>query len=275
MKFTTTLFALAALLLSATTLIAQDTEAKDTTAQVDAVMTKLVDAMGGREAHMKIKNRVTTGKMEIVGAGMEMTLKNTEAAPAFNHVLMEMTSMGLTQEQGADGKHAWSKDPMMGSRLLEGKELEDQLAETRFNAPLHWKSLYPKRSYKGLVDYQGKKCHQLEMELKSGTKSDWYVDAETHLHYGTKRKMKSPQMGEISIEMIFKNYTEVDGVKLPHRLEMNQAGQQMVITIEDVKHNVELAENAFELPADVKKLVEKKKAKEAAEKKTEAGSDAK
>lgn len=276
MKLTTTLFVVAALLLPATTLTAQDVQTQDTTAQADAIMLKLIDALGGREAHLKLKNRVVTGKMAIVDAGMEMTIKSTEAAPASSHLLMEMKAMGLSQEQGTHGKHAWSKDMMMGARLLEGQELEDQLAESRFNAVLHWKELYPKRSYKGIVEYKGKKCHQLDMELKSGTKSTWYLDAETHLQYGLKRKMKSAQLGEISFEMNFKDYKEVDGIKIPFRMELNQAGQKMVLTNDEVKHNVELSENAFEFPAEIKKLIAKKEAKsaeKAGDKKEQTGTD--
>lgn len=268
MKIMKPLLVLAALVATALPAFAQEEKKEDTTAKVDEIISKMIEASGGANAYRSIKNRVATGKMIIPAQDMEASFKRVEAAPASTYLRIEIEQMGMTQEQGSDGKVAWAKDSIGGTRLLEGAELADNLAESKFNSILEWKQMFPKRSYEGEADFGSKKCHKLLMVLASGTEQTWYVDSETHLQMGIETT-EPLAMGKVKVTVVMKDYKKVDGVMLPHRMEMTQMGQEFAIELENIKQNVELDENAFAFPDDVKKLIERKKAKEAEKKKAE------
>ena len=66
------------------------------------------------------------------------------------------------------------------------------------------------------------------------------------------------------MRMIFKDYREVDGVRMPYRIERVRRRQPVgPIVFTSIKHNVDLPPDRFEPPAAVRELLEKRKAAEA------------
>lgn len=65
--------------------------------------------------------------------------------------------------------------------------------------------------------------------------------------------------GAIDVTAYLSDYKTVDGIKIAHRTEMELIGQKRVIEIQTIEHNVDLAEDQFDPPGEIKKLIEKAK----------------
>ena len=79
-----------------------------------------VKAIGGREAIVAHSSRRATGTMSIPASGMEGTLEIIQAKP--NKSLMRITLPGVgTMEEGFDGTHGWSINPVTGPSAPPGQ----------------------------------------------------------------------------------------------------------------------------------------------------------
>jgi len=60
------------------------------------------------------------------------------------------------------------------------------------------------------------------------------------------------------------DYREIDGVMIPHRIEIEQGPQKMVMSIDRVEHNGEIQAAQFALPDTIRKLVDQRRKREKA-----------
>jgi hypothetical protein len=65
------------------------------------------------------------------------------------------------------------------------------------------------------------------------------------------------QMGELPMEVSIADYKEFDGVLMPTKLTQKVAGQELTMTVQSVKVNQEIPPDRFELPAEIKTLLNK------------------
>ena len=64
------------------------------------------------------------------------------------------------------------------------------------------------------------------------------------------------QLGSIKTTAKLGDYREVDGIQVPFEMRQSAVGQEMVMRLTDVAHNIELAEDAFTPPESVQALLE-------------------
>lgn len=92
---------------------------------------------------------------------------------------------------------------------------------------------------------------------KSGKPVIEFYDVKTHLMTRQSTTVKSP-MGEITVYVYPGDYRKVDGILMPMTARQKVLGQEILLTLTDVKHNVELPKDAFNPP---KSILELEKAK--------------
>lgn len=241
-------FALVMLTLASTSGRAQIAGAQEKPATVTAeqVLDGHVKAIGGVEKLNNFKNRRTSATLSMPAVGLKGPMKITQEAP--NHFRMEMELPGIGKMlQVCDGENVFDKNPLTGQRTLSGAEKEAMMLESTFNSETQWKELYKSVSYEGREDVDGKPCHKILLETPSGSKRTHYYDASTGLLKKIKAVVKSPQ-GELETESTLSDYKEVDGVKFAHKTIVSVLGQQQVVEIEKIEHDVELADDAFSIP---------------------------
>lgn len=221
------------------------------------VMERHIQASGGREAMEKIKNRVSKGKIKFAAMNIEATMESISAAPNLMSSTMVVPNM-MTMKTGTDGKVMWQSSDAMGTRLLEGEELENQLRDSTFNSDLAWETLYKSVEVKALEDVNGKPTYRVEAITAGDLRTTQWFDKESGLK--VKMAMVVPsQMGDIPADTTFEDYRDIDGVKIPFKTVMSQAGQEGILVLDEVKQNVDLPGDAFAMPTEVKKLIEQQK----------------
>ncbi|MFN0136031.1 MAG: hypothetical protein ACKVS9_07935 [Phycisphaerae bacterium] len=228
--------------------------------KAEDVIDKYIKVTGGKEAYEKRQDITVTSSVEFKGQGMSAKATGYQAAPAKSYNVIEIEGMGKIEE-GYDGKVAWETNPMTGPRIKEGNELEFAIRTATFNGELHWKKLYKSAETVGSEDIDGKKAFKLKLTPNKGKDEFQFYDAESGLLVKSTATIDS-QMGELPVETKYVEYKEMGGVKLPVKVMQVVGGgmQTLEITIEKVEVNTKIPDSKFELPKEIKELLDKPKA---------------
>lgn len=222
--------------------------------KAEVVLDQVVDALGGRAALEKIRNRVTKGTFEIPAQSIKGAITTYEATPNRFYQVLDAEGLGKIEE-GVDGAVCWQASQMGGPRILEGLERDTALHRATFNKDLEWRKLYTKAETAGIEQVDGKSCYKLVMTPTVGEPEKWYVDQATHLIEKTEIVFVS-QIGNLPIETWPSDYKAVDGVLLPFSTKLRILGGDRFLTVESYEHNVDSPKDLFEPPAAVKALLE-------------------
>lgn len=221
----------------------------------DEVIEKSIAAMGGRAAMEKIKTRQTTGTITLTTPVGDIpgTIEVTNAAPnkARTVIKADLTSVGagpMVIDQRFDGTNGYVLDSMQGDRPISGDQLLNMRANTFPHPFLNYKAtgITVKMSEKEKVG--GRDAFVLIFEPSSGPMVRQYIDAETYLPLQARIKMTVPQMGELEQTAASSDFRDVDGVKVPFKLQVSSAVQNFTITINKIEQNITVDEKLFAKP---------------------------
>lgn len=245
--------AFGAALLSAAAALAQATQPA-ALPKAEDLLKKMVDALGGEEAHGRLRNRVTTGTIEFVGSEIRGSINSKEAAPNLSFVVMQLGELG-EMKQGYDGQVLWQCSQMHGPRIMEGEERDALARQAEFNAPIHWKRLYKKVETSGVDAVGTEDCYVVTLTPADGGAAErWFLSKSSGLLLRGEIVMKGA-LGIVNIQTDYGDYKVVDGVKLPHTLVQTAMNMKLRTIVERVEHNVKLPRTAFAPPDEVRDLL--------------------
>lgn len=213
---------------------------------VKQILDKYVTAIGGREAYLKSKSRLTAGTLEIPAMGIKGSFESLAAPDAKSFMKMTIPGIGEMLE-GSDGKSVWAVNPMQGSRTKTGKELAQGLMSANYYKDVNLEKIYTK-----LEVVKTDKVNDRGVYVVKATKDDlpedtYYFDAENGLLVRTDSTAVSPE-GEVLSSSYYEDFREVDGVKFPHKVRIVTPQFQMIMAITSHKNNVEVDESKFAMP---------------------------
>lgn len=204
----------------------------DANVTVASVADKYIAAIGGKDKVSKITSitSVSTTKMQ----GMELGIKNTQALGG--KMNMEVSMMGNTLQK-------MTFDGTKGSMTAQGNKM-DMPAEMQA-AYAKEKNLFPELTFGTSKDYTLGGIEKIEGADAYAVKTadaTYYYDMKTGLKVGEVKKQKM-QGQEIEIPTYYSNYKEVDGVKLPFTVKVNQMGQDMQLDVQSYELNKATADD--------------------------------
>jgi hypothetical protein len=221
----------------------------------DAVLARYVEAMGGVAAFDAIRNRVTHARMEIPATNVSLALTIYAAAPADLYTLVESEATGRV-ESGVSGGVAWERSASRGPGVKDGAEREDALRDAIFDRLAHWREHLKSAQCVGTSDVNGVPAHRVVVTPKSGSPQTMYFDGDSGLLVRVETTVTSAA-GVIAVVAEPGDYRRVDGILVPFRSRMTVMGQERVVTVEQVEHNVAMPADRFSLPEEIKALVKK------------------
>jgi len=227
------------------------------------IIDKYVEATGGAEAYGKIDNRVVKGTLDLGAQGITLGMTIFAAKPNKNYTLIESDATGK-MERGTDGEVVWEVSAMMGPQIKEGQERADYLREASFDRWTHWRDIYEKADYEGVETVDDAPAHKIVLTPKDGKAQTYYFDQASNLVVKVEFVLENP-MGTIPLVSYLGDYKEVDGLLIPHSARIVVMSQERVMTTTSVEHNVDLPEDRFALPAEIRALVEESEGDSAAE----------
>ena len=250
-----TLFAAAALTLGAAARPAAAQAPASPLPTGEAVLAKYVEATGGEAAFTALKNRVTHARMEITGAAVVISLTIYAAAPANLYSLAESEATGRIESGVSDGV-AWENSALRGPSVKEGVERDDALKAATFDRLAHWKAHLKSVECTGTADVSGRPAYRIVALPKSGTPETLFFDVESGLLVRAEMTVTTAA-GAVPVAAEPSDYRKVDGILMAFSSRMKVMGQERVVTIEKVEHNVELPADRFALPPEIRALIKK------------------
>ncbi len=218
---------------------------------VDSILARLTQALGGKAAIEKVKTRIIKGEMELPALSLKGPWEVFAKAPNKQLSHAEITGAGTTDE-GFDGKVGWTKGPDGSVREKTGEELAKVKRDADFYRELNVKKLYPDIAYKGAEQFEGEEVDVLESHPSAASKERFSFSKKTGLGVRQESEFEIPQ-GKIRVDLRFQDYKPYEGVQFPRKLSgrVSVEGQEMelVIRINDIRHNEPIDDAKFAKPA--------------------------
>lgn len=229
----------------------------------DKILDKYVEVTGGKAAYEKVTNCVTKGSIEVVGPGIKFDVTIYAAAPNKMYSVLESKELGKV-EKGTDGNVAWEMSLMAGPQVKTGEERAFILRSTTLDGVVSWRKLFKKVECVAVEDVDDKPCYKIVLTPAEGEPETRWYDKESNLLLKTTVTLKSPA-GAVPIDAYPSDYKKVDGILRAHKGKQVVAGvQQTLFVAEKIEHNAQIPKDRFDLPADIRALVEKQTSKPAA-----------
>lgn len=216
----------------------------------DELMTKAIEAVGGEANWRKITSRVTVAEMDAVHQGVKGTFTSYAKFPNKAATETTMTAVGKTIAKGwefFDGTNGEEGYTFAPTEKLSGKKLEDVRLNSDFYSLLNWKTNYKTAVVKGTEKVGDEECYVIEFTPKKGTKTTEFYSTKTFLlmkHNG----LVSSSTSEVNLpySIIYSDYREVDGIKLPFKtVNSNSSMGDIVSIVKSYKHNVAIDDKTF------------------------------
>lgn len=224
--------------------VSQPTAVKLPTAK--EVVEKYVKAIGGRDALLKYKSRFETGTMELSPMGVKGTFESF--ARSDNRVLTKVTLDGVGELLEAfDGTVAWSSNPVQGSRVKEGKELEQTRRNSNFARDANLENAFSSLIVRG-VEKVGDRDTFVVVGSTDGLPDEiLYFDVENGLMLRRDSIVIAPE-GQQALSTFLEEYREVGGIKTPYKTRVKTPAFEITSITSEVKFDIVIEDSKFARP---------------------------
>lgn len=190
-----------------------DAMAAPTDLEPETVVMSYLDAIGGKEALMKVENVAMTMEATVQGQTVQQTMFKA-GGDKFSSQTMMMGQVMMDQRYN-DGKGSMSQ--MGNKRPAEGPQLAALEGQAKLFPELAWMESPENLSIEGTEMIDGKPA--IVLAVKDGENTvRYFFDQETDL------KVRSvAQQGPATLTTSFSDYQEVGGVKFPYTMKIEGA----------------------------------------------------
>jgi hypothetical protein len=224
--------------------------------KAETILDKYVEVTGGKAAYQKLHSQIEIGTFEIASAGIKGAVTNYHAEPNLEYMEIVFEGIGKIQN-GTDGKVAWSNSAMQGPHVMEGAERAQVMQAARFNGELNWREVYKTAETTGVEAVDGKDCYKVVLTPAEGSAITHYYDKDSGLLTKVSLISQTP-MGAIPADTFHSDYRKEGDILMAHKVRQSAAGQEFIITLDTVKVNPEIPKDRFDLPDEIKALINKK-----------------
>src|SRR5437899_11268477 len=144
-----------------------------------------------------------------------------------------------------NGKSAWHQNLAGELGTLVGPQgMQLEAAAQYYNSRLlNLKKNKITLALVGHAPVRGKDALQLEVTTASGVKRQVFFDVQTHLI-----AKEAATVGGVEEEILYDDYRTVDGVKLPHKIELHRGSDKYNIEVSLAAINGTVGERVFDFP---------------------------
>jgi hypothetical protein len=217
----------------------------------DEVVARYVAARGGAQKIHRLDTIRMTGTISF-GPGAPAPFALEMKRP--NRMRTEFSFQGTVGVQAFDGQRAWAVLPMAGKtepEYLPAEVAREAVEQADIEGPLvDAAAKGHKVELVGREKVEGRDCFKLMVTFKSGGVRYSYIDSTSFLEVKAEGRRRAGG-DEVLLETLYRDFRDVDGLKIPHLIEAGPAKgpEKQKIVIAKVEVNVPLADSRFERPA--------------------------
>jgi hypothetical protein len=226
--------------------------------EAQKIIDQYLKAVGGSKAISRLQTLSIDGSVAAFGDAAPGTYTFKVKRP--NRFYTELRANGDTLIESYNGKSAWHEvaDGEIGT-LLGHDAVEMEIASQYYNA--HLESLVKRKvgaAYRGESPVHGRAAQEVEITYPTGVQWHVFFDPQSHLIVEEKA-----QIAGIPREIYYDDYREVNGIKVPYKIELKRGNDSYSISVTRVAVNETIGERVFDFPMksqvklpDLKKLFE-------------------
>jgi len=248
-RLTHVVFTLALCLVGAVVCLAQD---------ANKIIEQYLKAVGGSKAVSRIQTVSVDGAFTNGAEAKPGTYSFRAKQP--NRYYTEIQSEGKALIESYNGKSAWHQaENGEIATLLGPQALEMEAAAQYYNARLQ--ALAKRKigaAFKGHVQVRGRDALRVELTYPTGVQWEVYFDPQSHLI-----AEEQAMIAGIPRDIFYDDYRNVDGVKLPYKMEVHRGNDAYAVNVTRAAVNETVGERVFDFPKksqvqlpDLKKLFE-------------------
>ena len=206
------------------------------------IVEQYVKAAGGAKALSKIQTLTLEGTFT-ADDGKSGTYTLDTKLP--NRYYSELLVGDKNLIEAYNGKSAWHQNATGELGTLVGPEgMQLEAAAQFYNSRLlNLKKNKIALAVVGHAQVRGKDALQLELTTATGMKRQVFFDPETHLIV-----KEEATVGGIEEEILYDDYRAVDGLKLPHKIELHRGNEKYDISVTRAAVNGTVGERVFDFP---------------------------
>jgi outer membrane lipoprotein-sorting protein len=204
------------------------------------IVEKYIDAIGGKDAYMNIKDRTMFMTATVQGMTIKMTVYQKE--PNKFKSIVEVA--GMEQVIVYDGKKAYMKANDKVQEIT-GKELDQLSYQANIHMAVEMDSLPVTMTLAGIEKVDEKDAYKIDYVSTSGDKWSEYYDKESFLKVKEVKEVSTPQ-GSFTQDINYSDYKDYMGVKIPYKISQKLAGQELSLVLKSIEINTNLKDSIFE-----------------------------
>lgn len=225
--------------------------------KAEDILSKEEEAVGGMAVNQKVKTVVMKGKITVSDTKIQFALYH--AAPDKHYKEFAVEGLG-TKEFVVSGDVAWHTDSITGSRLLAGAEKAQAFRDAEdfaavFRRVGHWRKQFKEVKCVAEEKVEGKVAYKVHMTPMTGPALIDFYDKETGLL--VRRETVVP--GQANSYQLYSDHRKVDGIVHAFSTKIVNGPTEILVTIDHIEHNVELPQERFAVPTELKKLTAEQK----------------
>lgn len=210
---------------------------------VDEVISKHIDAIGGKEKLSKLKSVYFENSMEVMGS----TVPQKEYLVEGKGYKSEVEFNGMNIISCFTDKDGWTVNPMAGGSSAEA--MPDGLYKSGKSQIYFCGGLmdYSAKGYK--AELAGKEGDAFKIKLSDGGSETYYfIDSKNYLL--AKSITKSEMMGQsVDVTVTYSDYKKTDfGVMIPYVKNVDMGMLQMTQKVDKLEVNKEIDPKIFAIP---------------------------
>lgn len=221
--------------------------AQDTALTAEGLLAKCIAAYGGRERVNSIRTyRVEThNTLWLSRQKVQLAVTETVSLPDRTRQVMDLP--GGERTQVLNGEEGWLKIGAEVGPLPNAEKREMQRGLFRETLNLLHKGARGEFTLKvhGKETYEGRTLHILNIKNADGDFVNLHIDADTFLPI-KKSYRGSAEAGLATLEEIYSDYRDVDGLMWPFRIEVYANGRLFIeSSVRDLELNPEIGPEVF------------------------------
>lgn len=201
-----------------------------------------VKAAGGSRTLSKIQTMTLEGTFSTTDGKSGTYTFNTKLP---NRLYSELVVGDKNMIEAYNGKSAWHEDAggEIGT-LLGPAGLQLETASLYYNSRfLNLKKTKLAIAFIGHARVRGKDALQVEITSPTGIKREVFFDPQSHLIV-----KETGALGGVDEEIIYDDYRAVDGVQMPHKIELHRGSAIYAIDVTRTAINATVGERVFDFP---------------------------
>jgi hypothetical protein len=219
------MFSIAMLVLA--TLVQQHASAQE----LQEIVTKHIEAIGGADAWKKVNALKTQMVMKAQGAEIKITMNQVHKKA----MRVDIDVMGMSGYQIVTNNEGWSYMPFQGLTKPEPMTAED-VKSSQEDLEIHDEFLSYKDAGKSLEligkdDVEGTECFKLVMTDKENKPTTFFIDPSTY-HVIKKINKKSANGKEYDVESTYANYKKLEQGIVVAMIQSSEMGEMEATSIE-------------------------------------------